>query len=60
MKNRIEHLPTVDEMRALELAAHRARSRELLRLIRTGAAGVKALFERLATAAHVGERIGHA
>jgi len=60
MKNRFEHYPTVEEMRALELAAHRARSRELLRLIRTGAAGVRALIERLASAAHVGGRIGHA
>lgn len=47
-------------MRALELAAHRARSRELLRLIRAGVAGAKALFERLAAAVHIGERIGHA
>lgn len=47
-------------MRALELAAHRARSLELLRLIRAGTAGVKALLARLAAAAHVGERIGHA
>jgi hypothetical protein len=60
MKNRFEHFPTVEEMRALELAAHRARSREILRLIRTGASGIKALAERLAEVAHVGERIGHA
>jgi hypothetical protein len=60
MENRIEHFPTAAEMRALELAAHRARSRELLRLIRAGVAGAKALFERLAAAVHIGERIGHA
>jgi hypothetical protein len=60
MKNRFEHFPTVEEMRALELAAHRARSREMLRLIRTGASGIKALGERLAAVVHVGERIGHA
>jgi hypothetical protein len=59
MKNRIEY-PKADELRALELAAHRARTLELLRLIRTGAAGAKALVERLASAAHVGGRIGHA
>jgi hypothetical protein len=60
MENRIEHFPTAAELRALKLAAHRARSLELLRLIRTGTAGVKALLARLAAAAHVGGRIGHA
>jgi len=59
MKNRIEYL-TADELHALETAAHRARSLELLRLIRTGAAGAQALVSRLATAAHIGGRIGHA
>jgi hypothetical protein len=60
MKTYLNSTPTVADMRALELAAHRARSRELARLIRTGATGVKALIERLASAAHVGGRIGHA
>jgi hypothetical protein len=60
MKTYLNSYPTVADMRALELAAHRARSRELLRLIRTGAAGVRALIERLTSAAHVGGRIGHA
>jgi len=60
MKNHLYHYPTAEEMRALELAAHRARSRELLRLIRSGTAGVKALVERLAEVAHGGGRIGHA
>jgi len=59
MKNRIEY-PKADELHALERAAHRARSLELLRLIRTGAAGAQALVSRLAAAAHVGGRIGHA
>jgi hypothetical protein len=59
MKNRFDH-PKADELRALELAAHRARSLELLRLIRTGAAGVQTLISRLASAAHFGGRIGHA
>jgi hypothetical protein len=60
MKNHLYHYPTVEEMRALELAAHRARSRELLRLIRSGMAGAKGLVERLAEVAHGGGRIGHA
>ena len=60
MKDYLNRYPTVENLRALELAAHRARSRELLRLIRTGASGVKALAERLVAAAHVGGRIGHA
>jgi hypothetical protein len=59
MKN-LYHYPTADELRALELAAHRARSRELARLIRTGAAGLIALVERLAHVAHGGGRVGHA
>jgi hypothetical protein len=60
MKNRLYHYPTADELRALELAAHRARSREMLRLIRTGTAGLKAFVERLATVAHGGGKVGHA
>jgi len=60
MKTYLNSYPTVEELRALELAAHRARSREMLRLIRTGATGARALIERLAAAAHVGGRIGHA
>lgn len=59
MKNRFDYLRT-DELHALETAAHRARSLELVRLIRTGAAGVQTLISRLASAAHVGGRIGHA
>jgi hypothetical protein len=60
MKNHLYHYPTAEELRALELAAHRARSRELARLIRTGAAGLKALLERLAHLAHGGGKVGHA
>lgn len=60
MENRLYHYPTADELRALELAAHRARSRELLRLIRTATAGLKAFVERLGAVAHGGGRIGHA
>jgi len=60
MENRLYHYPTGDELRALELAAHRARSLEVLRLIRTAAAAVKAFVERLAVVAHSGGRIGHA
>ncbi|HUL93154.1 MAG TPA: hypothetical protein VLV56_12455 [Burkholderiales bacterium] len=60
MENHLYHYPTVEELRALELAAHRARSREILRLFRTGATGLAAILERLAHAAHGGGRIGHA
>ena len=60
MENRLYHYPTAEELRALELAANRARSREIARLIRTGAAGLKGLLERLAHVAHGGGRIGHA
>jgi hypothetical protein len=60
MKNALYRYPTADELRALELAAHRARARELERLIRAGAAGVQAFLGRLASAVHVGGRIGHA
>jgi len=60
MKNRSYHYPTMDELHALELAAHRARSREIKRLIRTGSAGVKGLIERLTHAAHGGGKVGHA
>ena len=60
MKNHLYRYPSAEELRALELAAHRARSREILRLIRAGAAGLKALLERLASNLHAGGRIGHA
>jgi hypothetical protein len=60
MKNHLYHYPTLEELRALELAAHRARSRELARLIRTATAGLKAFVERLAHVAHGGGRVGHA
>jgi len=60
MKNRFYRHPTVDELRALELAAHRARSREVARLIRAGSAGVKGMIDRLAHAAHAGGKVGHA
>jgi hypothetical protein len=50
----------VKEVRALEAAAHRARARELVRLIRTGAASLKALAERFSVAVHGRGRIGHA
>ena len=59
MKNHLLHYPTPDELRALELAAHRARSREILRLLGAGAQKLKSLADHL-TAAHGGEGIGHA
>ncbi|HTQ73591.1 MAG TPA: hypothetical protein VMI74_04840 [Burkholderiales bacterium] len=60
MKNLLYHYPTMEELRALELAAHRARAREITRLIRTGSAGIKGLFDRLAHAAPGGGKVGHA
>jgi len=60
MKNRLDHYPTANELRALELAAHRARSQELLRLIRSATAGLKAFVGRLTPVAHGEEGVGHA
>jgi hypothetical protein len=57
MKNRFDHHLATEELRALERAAHRARSLELLRLIRSGASGLKSV---LAAAAHGGGKVGHA
>ena len=59
MKTTLYRYPTSEELRALEFAARRARAREVARLFRAGAAGLKGLFERIA--AHPGAgRIGHA
>ena len=41
--------PTFDEMRAIELAARRARNRELARLARLALAGIVSLRKRLAS-----------
>lgn len=60
MKNAQFSYPTDREMRALEVAARRARAREVARLIDTGVAGLKALAERLGAAVHGAGRIGHA
>jgi hypothetical protein len=59
MKTALYHYPTVEELRALEAAAHRARAREVARLIRAGAAGLKGLVGRLTALPGAG-RIGHA
>jgi hypothetical protein len=59
MKTTLYRYPTVEELRALEVAAHRARAREVARLLRAGAAGLKAFVERLAALPGAG-RIGHA
>ena len=60
MKNHLHDHLTLEEVRSLELAARRARAVELLRLVRSGAAGLNALAERLAHAVHGEGRIGHA
>lgn len=52
-------LPTFDEMRALEIAARRARSQEVARLFHVGARGLKSLVMRL-VAMLVAREISHA
>jgi hypothetical protein len=47
MKNHLNHYPTVAELRALEIAAHRERAREIARLLRAGAREVKSLLVHL-------------
>ncbi|HET7764305.1 MAG TPA: hypothetical protein VFK92_04375 [Burkholderiales bacterium] len=59
MKNHLDH-QALGNLRALELAAHRARGVELARLFRSGAAALKALIERLLAATHGGRKVGHA
>jgi hypothetical protein len=59
MKTTLYHYPTVEELRALELAAHRARAREIARLLGAGVLKLKALAEHLVTLPG-GGRIGHA
>jgi hypothetical protein len=63
MKTVLFRYPTAVELRALEAAARRARAREVARLIRAGAAGLKGLLKGLAErlASHPGAgRMGHA
>jgi hypothetical protein len=59
MKNTLYRYPTVQELRALEVSAHRARAREVARLLRSGVQALKSLAGHL-TVVHGGERIGHA
>jgi hypothetical protein len=59
MKNRSNRYPTA-ELNALELAAHRARSRVIARLILAGSAGVIGLIDRLTHGSHAGGKAGHA
>ena len=59
MKNHLHSHLAVEDLRALELAAHRARSFEFLRLLSAGA-GLMALIERLLSGTHGGGKVGHA
>jgi hypothetical protein len=59
MKTTLYHYPTVEELRALEASAHRARAQEVARLLRAGANKLAALAEHLVTLPG-GGRIGHA
>jgi len=59
MKNHLHHYPTVAELRALEIAAHRERAREIARLLRAGARALKSLVSRL-IAQPAGKRVSHA
>jgi hypothetical protein len=59
MKNHLNHYPTVAELRALEVAAHRERAQEIARLLRAGARFLKSLVARL-IAASAGKETSHA
>jgi hypothetical protein len=58
MKNTLYRFPT-EELRALEIAARRARSREVARLLRSGARALKSFVAGF-FAMPGGRRIGHA
>ena len=51
MTNRFQ-LPTPEEVRAIELAARRARTEELHRLMGLAARGTKAFFSRVLSRVH--------
>jgi hypothetical protein len=58
MKTRLD-FPTFEEMRALEIAAHCARAREIARLVRAGVRRLKSLVSHVA-AAPAGKGVSHA
>jgi len=49
VKTDLFRYPTFDEMRALEIAARRARAQEIGRLLGVAAQGLKSLVARLVT-----------
>ena len=59
MKDDRFRYPTFDEMRALEVAARRARALEMARLLRVAGRALKSLAARL-VAASQGKRVSHA
>jgi len=59
METDLFRYPTSAEMRALEIAARRARAQELARLFGVAAQGMKSLVVRL-VAALAGKEISHA
>jgi hypothetical protein len=58
MKTHLD-FPTFEEMRALEIAAQRARAREIARLVRASVRGVKSLVSH-AVAVPAGKGVSHA
>jgi hypothetical protein len=59
MKNHLNHYPTVAELRALEITAHRERARQFARLLRAGAHALKSFVLRPVVLPH-GKRVSHA
>jgi hypothetical protein len=59
MKNETIRYPSPEEMNELIRAAHRARSREMGRLVRTGLRRLKLIVVRLG-AEPAGKRVSHA
>jgi len=60
MKTEQIHFPTSDEIDALQDAARGERARELARLWRAGAKGLKSLYARLAAMLASGGDMSHA
>jgi hypothetical protein len=58
-KNYAAQFPSIDEMNAIEVAAHRARARQMKRMFLAGVRALKSLAVRLA-AVSAGKRVSHA
>jgi len=62
MENDLFRYPTSAEMRAIEIAARRARAQEMARVFRAGTRALKSLLKSLAArlAMAAGKRVSHA